>query len=175
MCASLLVIDYDVKFGSTITGDQIDSFGEQSFSLTESGLYIQRYVWFQQQFFEQDLNELYQLCKEDKIKVKGNIFVAHREHDDDEPTQMCIKLDNKGYEMISCTFLITMRKGNGSKKKPFTTDEKLSLFKEYWEVKHEPPAPTEVYKEFKIGTFYNNCLKHSELMQALNNIISGKD
>lgn len=175
MCASLLVVAYDVTFGSTLTADQIDSFGDQSFSLTDSGLCIPCYVWFQHQFFEQDLDELYHLCHEDHIKVKGNIFVAHREHDEDEPTQMCIRLDNKGYELIPCTFMITMKKSGGSKKKALTTEEKVGLFKEYWEIKRQPPTPTEVYKEFRIGSFYSTCLKNSEMMQTLNSIISGDD
>lgn len=173
MCASVMVIHHDIKFKDTLTTEQVEIYAESSFTITEDRVIIPQYVWFKEEFFTADLDELYAFCTDEKVKVKGNIFIVRKQSDDDEfePTQQHIKIGVKGYEIEDCSFNVTLRhSNNGEKKKALTEEEKIALFKEYWEKKRKIPPPKEVYKDFRIGTFYNTCKKNGDLLNVMNTI-----
>lgn len=176
--ASVMVIACDVKFSDSLRSDQLDSFneeyGDSSFELSEDGLYMPMYEWFQQQFFEADLDELYEFCRSEHVKLKGNIYMIKREVKDGDYQQVHVKLGSKVYEMIDCTFSINVRKGGANKRKVLSNDDKLALFKEYWESKQRIPNSNEVYKDFRIGSFYATCKKNSDMMDSLNSILKDK-
>lgn len=172
MCAVVMVISADVKFRDTLDESQVEAFSETSFTITEDEVLIPMYEWFKEEFFESDLDSVYADCKSMKAKLKGNIFLVRKENEDEgtEVTQHHIKLGVKEYNEDECTFRVSATKSDGKKRKTFTEEEKVGLFKEYWESKKKLPPPKEVYKEFRIGTFYATCKKNEQLMKALNEI-----
>lgn len=173
MCASVMVISADIKFRDTLEEDQVASFENEILSVTEDEVFVPLYQWYNADFFMNDIEAFYDNCKELKAKPKGNIFMVKRETDADdaETTQVCIKLGVKSYETDDeCTFKVMVKKNETKKRKTFTEEEKIQLFKEYWELKKEVPKPKDVYKDFRIGTFYNTCKKNTELMAALKEI-----
>lgn len=168
-----MVIAATIKFGDTITSDQIANFPNVSFEVGEDGIYPIMYEWYQRSGFDTDLDEMYEYCKSEKIKPRGAIYAVKREGEEGDPQQLCIKLDAKGYEYIEGSFTITMKK-DGPKKKALKLEDKIALFREYWNRNHRVPNPSEVFKDFKVGAFYKTCLKNSETMEMVNEIVSAK-
>lgn len=175
MCASVMVIGYDVKFKDSISPELVDIYVDDSaFKVTTDEVIIPKYVWFNQEFFDADLDELYAFCRDENVKVKGDIYVVRRESETSDPMQQHIKLKSTSYDINECTFNITVKSANKTKRKPLTEEEKIALYKEYWDAKRKPPPPKEVYKEFRIGTFYASCKKNGDLLQIIEDIQNDK-
>lgn len=170
-----MVIASDIKFTSTLNPEQLENYIEDTtFDVSVDGVEIPKFEWFKQDFFESELDELYEFCRDVKAKVKGNIFLVRKDGDDGEPIQHHVKLGSKEYDFNECSFSISVRK-SGEKRKTLTQDEKVALFKEYWDKKHQIPPPKEVYKDFKLGMFYNQCKKNGDLLQLMENIQNDKE
>lgn len=173
MSEQIMVIASNIRFSDTLTSEQVDNFPNISFGVEEDGLYPLMYEWYRRNQFDVDLDEMYEYCKRDKIKPKGSLFAVIRESEDNDVQQVCVKLDAKGYEYIEGTFCITMKK-EGTKKKTLKLEEKLELFREFWNRNRRIPNPSEIYKDFKIGSFYKTCIKNAEAMESLNEITNDK-
>lgn len=171
MCAVVMIIASDIKFKNSLSDEEIESYSGSIFTVTEDGVDASLYTWVKEEFFDGELDELYQFAKENSNKLKGHVFIVRKAEDreDCETIQYDIKLGAKDYESDECKFNITVRKQR-EKKKVLTQDEKLALFKEYWELKRKEPPAKEVYKDFRIGAFYNTCKKNADLLAVLTDI-----
>lgn len=173
MSEQIMVIAGSITFAETLASDQVEGFPNIGFTCDDNGVYPVMYEWYQREGFDRDLDEMYEYVRDEKLKPKGTIFAVKRESEDDDPQQICIKLDRKGYEYIDCNFNVSMR-SDKPKKKALKLEDKLKLFKEYWQKHHKVPNPGEVYKDFKVGAFYKTCLKNSEVMEQVNEITGEK-
>ena len=48
----------------------------------------------------------------------------------------------------------------------------MALFKEYYEENHKLPDKKEVYKEFKVGQFYESAMKNKDMVTQIDEIIN---
>ena len=170
-----MIISSNVQFKDSIPLDVAETYAESSFTVTENDVTIPLYEWYKEDTFNAELDELYAFCRDTKSKVKGNIFLVRKANDDvgTDLVQHCIKLGTKSYKMDECSFIISVR-SNKPKKKSLTEDEKVALFKEYWESKHQVPPPKEVYKDFRIGAFYESCKRNGDMLHVLTLITEEK-
>ena len=174
MCAKVMVLTSKISFKTTPNQEQIDDFPSQTLFMPEDdNIVIDNYKWFEEDVLMSDIETLYSYCDDNKIKIKGNILFVKKEDDDEDAdvdvSQHCIKFGSKEVTDTECSFSITCRK-QGERKKPLTLDEKIALYEEYWQTKHEVPPPKEIYKGFRIGSFYSTCKKNGDVMQTLNDI-----
>lgn len=171
----VLVLASKIAFKSTPSDEQLAEANVQSlFEITDEGVLIDCYKWFDDDVFEADLDGLYDFCTNTKLKLKGTIYVVKREDEESDPIQYTIKLGSKEATIEECAFNITVKR-QGEKRKLLTIDEKLALYEEYYSKFKKQPPPKEVYKDFRIGAFYNTCVKNSEVMNCINDIEKGKN
>ena len=171
MCAKVMVLASKISFKTTPKQDQLTGFPNQTlFDITDDGLVIDTFQWFEEDVFNASINDAYNYCNDVKLKLKGNMLTVRREGEDtNDVTNHCIKFGAREVTDTQCTFNISCRK-QGEKKKALTIDEKIALYEEYWAMNHEVPPPKEVYKNLRIGAFYSTCRKNGDVMQTLNDI-----
>ena len=166
----ILVLSCKVSFRSTINEESISSFANDYFELDDNTVNISSVDWFDQGNFEEQIDNLITFAREIKNKIKGDVLVYVKGADDSVTTGK-YHITSKEWGFSRCDINITVRQGKKEKPKQLTEEEKVALFREYWEAKHTAPAKNEIYKGFRIGSFYTSAMKNEDLIAALKDIM----
>ena len=110
--------------------------------------------------------------------LKLNFIAIHRIESNNKYTYTYVRYKftkRKITNEICDINIIVKSKNKNEKGKTLTLEEKIELFKRYWEEKHELPPEKEIYNGFNIGRFYAMCLKNENVMTMVHDIISNGD
>ena len=123
-----------------------------------------------------EIESIRSICKREKVKIKGCVYVMYRENSNAIMSSGCIKVNSRHPVYTDCSIKITTvseKKEESAKK--FTDEEKMQLFKEYYDNNHKLPDKKEVYKEFKVGLFYESAMKNKNMVSQIDEIINEKE
>lgn len=168
--SKVLVLACKVSFRSTINEESISSFTNDYFELNDNMVNISMIDWFDQGNFEEQIDNLITFSREIKNKIKGDVLVYVKGSDDSVMSGK-YHITSKEWGFIRCDINISVRQDKKEKPKQLTEEEKVALFREYWDVKHTAPAKNEIYKGFRIGAFYTSAMKNEDLIAALRDIM----
>ena len=166
----VLVLACKVAFRSTINEESISSFTNDYFELEDNQVNVSMVDWFDQGNFEEQIDNLITFAREIKNKIKGDVLVYVKGADDSVTTGK-YHITTKEWGFSRCDINITVRQDKKEKPKQLTEEEKVALFREYWDSKHTAPAKNEIYKGFRIGAFYTTAMKNEDLIAALKDIM----
>ena len=166
----VLVLACKIGFKSTINESSITSFVNDYFELSDNGVNINSVDWFDKDNFEAELDSLITFSKEIKNKIKGDVLV-YVKHSDDSVQTGRYKLSSKEWTYSNCDISISVKQKDKQKPKVLSENEKIALFKEYWDNRHSAPKKSEIYKGFHIGQFYTSAMKNEDLIAALKDIM----
>lgn len=125
--------------------------------------------WIDKRTFEEELETIMSISKKYKCKMRGYIMCRIREGD--VYGDIAYKISSK-IKLKRCEFSISIKREKSEAAKVLTEEEKLAVFREYWNRKHTIPQKSEVYKDFKIGLYYSTADKSSLTMEALRGIMT---
>ena len=168
--SKVLVLACKILFKSTVNESNISSFVNDYFELNENGVSVNSVDWFDRENFENEIDNLIAFSKEIKNKIKGDVLVYVKNEDDSVVTGR-YKISTKEWKYSNCDVNITVKQKQKEKPKILTENEKIALFKEYWDNKHAAPKKSEIYKGFHIGQFYTSAMKNEDLIAALKDIM----
>ena len=166
----VLVLACKIRFRNTINEEAISSFANDYFELNENEVSISTIDWFDRDNFEEQVDNLITFSREIKNKIKGDVLVYVKSADDSVMTGK-YHITAKEWSFSKCDLNISVRSERKEKPKQLTEEEKIALFREYWENKHEAPTKNEIYKGFRIGAFYTAAMKNEELISSLKDIM----
>ena len=166
----ILVLACKLQFRSTINETSIESFNNDFFELTDNGVSVNGIDWFEQDHFQEEIENLIAFSREIKNKIKGVVLVYVRSPNDNIETGK-YHITSKEWSYSPCEINISVKAKEKEKPKVLTESEKLALFKEYWDTKKTAPKKNEIYKGFRIGTFYTSAMKNEDLIAALKDIM----
>lgn len=166
----VLVLACRIKFNSTVNEQALSNYNNNYFDILENEVNISNIDWFDKESFEEEIENLITFSHEIKNKIKGDVLVYVKGTDDGVETGK-YHITSKGSKFSTCDVNITVKQERKEKPKQLTEDEKIALFKEYWEKKHSAPGKNEIYKGFRIGSFYSTAMKNEDLITALKMIM----
>ena len=166
----ILVLACKVGFRSTVNERNIESFNNDYFELTDNGVNISNIDWFDEENFQNEIDNLIAFSREIKNKIKGVILVYVKGPNDNVETGK-YHVSSKEWSYSPCEINISIKQKDKEKPKPLTENEKIALFREYWDAKHAAPKKNEIYKGFRIGSFYTAAMKNEDLITALRDIM----
>ena len=169
--SKILVLACKIAFKSTINEQSIEHFTNDYFEITDNGINVSVVDWFDKSNFEDEIDNLIAFSREIKNKIKGDVLVYIKSSDDSVNTGR-YKITNKEWSYSNCDINISVRQKDKAKPKALTENEKLALFREYWEAKHAAPKKNEIYKGFHIGSFYTSAMKNEDLIATLKDIMA---
>ena len=165
--SKVLVLSSKLQFKNSFPSDVISKFSNPLFTLSDNTLEITLFEWYDKDTLDNYLQDAIQFGKQLKNSLTGDLIVSIK----NENTQTAkYHVSRNKFIVEDCDVLITTRK-HTEKKKLLTDSEKITLFKEYWDLRHTLPDKNEVYKEFKIGLYYMNLAKNDELFKLINEVI----
>lgn len=167
-----MVLNSKLLFKNSFTNEQIDKYNNDYFEITEEIPKVSCYEWFDKGRFDEAVRELIKFAKQWKNKITGELVVICKGEDDDKVISGRYKL-KKDIEFEECDVNITLRKSR-EKAKVLTEDEKIALCKDYAKNKKKIPGKSEVYKGFKIGSFYHTLSKNSTLFQHVEEVMKNE-
>ena len=162
-----MVLQAKLPLKSTVDPDSLSQFSNTFFELTDNQALVPCFEWLDKNAFESELDSMMKWLKKRKNKITGELLVATKE--DDNIMQGRYNVRSK-LSFENCEIAMTIKKSR-PQTKALTDSEKLSLFKEYWEQKKEIPKPSEVFKGFRIGSFYATLIKNESWMEQLQSIM----
>lgn len=168
--SKVLVLACKIKFNSTVNELALSNYNNNYFDVLENEVNVSNIDWFDKESFEEEIENLITFSQEIKNKIKGDVLVYVKGSDDSVETGR-YHITSKGSKFSSCDVNITVRQEKKEKPKQLTEDEKIALFREYWDKKHSAPGKNEVYKGFRIGNFYTTAMKNEDLITALKGIM----
>ena len=169
MSNKIMIVSAKLTLNNSLTPDQISKFSNLYWSVSSESVEIPMFEWLDEGRFMSETDGMRNYIKNLKNKVKGELFVTRKDKDDNIG-QGKIKIGS-GVTFEPCEFTIMLKKNKDDKPKPLTEEEKILLFREYWETKGVLPAKTEVYKGFKIGQFYAMLVKNGTTLDMLSDIL----
>lgn len=169
--SKVLVLACKIKFKSTINEQSITSFTNDYFELSDNDVSVNGIDWFDKDNFEENLENLISFAHDIKNKLKGDVLVYVKTSDDAVNTGK-YHITSKGWKYSTCEINISVKAAAKDKPKALTEEEKIALFREYWENKHSAPAKNEIYKGFRIGAFYTTAMKNEDLITLLKDIMA---
>lgn len=169
MSDSIMVMSSKLTLNNSLTPGQISKFSNLYFSIGENTVEVPLFEWLDEVRFVEELDHLKFYVMNLKNKIKGEMYVTKKDRDGNI-SQGKFKISNNiSYE--SCELCIMPRKNKEEKSKPLTEEEKIELFREYWNTKGKLPAKSEVYKGFRIGQFYAMLVKNGATLELLSDIL----
>ena len=171
MDSKVLVLSSKLTLDSSITQQHLSEFSNMYFDIVENEVVVPNIDWFDRATFEDELDELRVFIKQVKNKIKGEILVYVKEGEDNT-YQGRYKVSPKEIEFEQCELNIAVKKQKPEKQKMLTEAEKIDLFREFWDEKQTVPGKNEVYKGFRIGTFFNSMMKNQNTIEILNQIMN---
>lgn len=173
MSRDVMVLKANLSFASSIPQQYVEEFSNCYFGICGDGnVTVPLMSWFERHGFEEELDELLHFAKQIKNKAKGEIIVCSREGDNMQEGRY--KIARGQYEYEPCEININVRKSKVTASKPLTEEEKLNLFREFWKQKRVVPKPSEVYKGFRIGTFFTSMMKNQNAISIMNDIMKNE-
>ena len=167
-----MIMSSKLELNNSMTSDQIKGFSNLYFNITANNVEAPLFEWIDDDRFMNELDRLKIYAKNLKNKVKGEIYVTKKDKDGNL-SQGKIKVASAvSYE--PCELAIMPKKNKDEKSKPLTEEEKIQLFREFWETKGVLPAKTEVYKGFRIGQFYSTLIKNGATLDMLSDILENE-
>ena len=166
----VLVLSCKVNFNSTVNEQALSNYNNNYFEVLENEVNIANIDWFDKGSFEEEIGSLIAFSGEIKNKIKGDVLV-YTKYSDDRVETGKYHITTKGLKYSPCDVSISVRKEKKEKPKQLTEEEKIALFREYWEKKHSAPGKSEIYKGFRIGSFYATAMKNEDLIAALKGIM----
>lgn len=164
-----MVMAAKLTLNNTLSSDQVGRFSNLYYGVSTESVDVPMFEWLDDSRFMDETDRLRSYVKGLKNKVKGELYVTKKDKDGNV-TQGKIKIGaNVTFE--PCELCVMPKKEKGDKPKPLTEEEKVLLFREYWESKGVLPAKSEVYKGFRIGQFYAMLLKNGTTLDMLSDII----
>ena len=167
MSAQVMPISIKLTLKNSFTPEQLQTFSNLYFDSTDNNIVISLFEWYDKDTFERELTNLLSYVKTNKNKCSGEILVNIRENE--TITQGQYKVRSK-FEFSPCDLVISLRKPK-QQTKGLSEEEKIKIFKKYWDAKHSVPAKNEVYEGFRIGQFYSSLLKNDAAFKVLNEIM----
>lgn len=171
MNSKVFVLTTKLTLDSTISQQHLSEFNNMYFAIDENSISVSNVDWFNKDSFEEELDNLITFIKQIKNKIKGEILVYVKDGDD-VFYQGRYKVSTKAIDFEQCELNINVKKAKGEKPKTLTEAEKLDLFREYWEEKQKVPGKSEVYKGFRLGTFFVNMMRNQNTIEVLNQIMN---
>lgn len=167
----ILVLACKIKFRNTVNEQNISAFNNDYFELGENDVNVSIVDWIDQHDFEEQVDNLIAFSREIRNKIKGDVLVYIRGSDDSVATGK-YHVGSKEWGFTRCDINISVKQPSKDKPKQLTEEEKIALFREYWQAKHTVPGKNEIYKGFKIGGFYSTAMKNEDLIAALKDIMA---
>ena len=167
----VLILACKLKFKSSIDESRIESFNNDYFELNDNEVNVSVVDWIEQENLEEQIDNLISFSREIKNKISGDVLVYVRTPNESINTGK-YHVNSKEWGFTKCEINISVRKPSKDKAKQLTENEKIALFREYWNTKHTAPSKNEIYKGFKVGSFYNTAMKNEELIAALRDIMN---
>lgn len=174
MDSKVLVLSTKLTLESSVPQQYLSEFSSMYFDITENEVVVPSIDWFGKDSFEEELDNVKAFAKQVKNKLKGEVLVYVKEGED-TLYQGRYKVSPKEIEFEQCELNVSVKKQKAEKAKTLTDSEKLDLFREYWEEKQKVPGKSEVYKGFRIGTFFNSMMKNQNTIEVLNQIMAEND
>lgn len=169
MSDSIMVMSSKLTFNNSLTSEQISKFSNLYFNIGVNDAEAPLFEWLDEARFMEELDHLKFYIKNIKNKIKGEMYVTKKDKDCNL-TQGKIKISSSIlYE--PCELCIMPKRNKDEKAKPLTEDEKIELFREYWNLKGTLPAKSEIYKGFRIGQFYATLVKNGTTLGMLSDIL----
>lgn len=165
----VLVLKSTLMLNSTLPQQRYADYSNMYFDVNENNVIVPIVDWIDRASFEEELDSLRVFIRQNKNKIKGEILVYVK--DSDVTYQGRYKVTTAKFTFDQCELSVMVKKKQKEKQKTLTEEEKLDLFRDYWEKKREIPGKNEVYNGFRIGVFYTNMMKNQNTIQLLNQIM----
>lgn len=167
----VLVLSTKLAFKNSVPDTLLSEWSSDYFEITEADVQVTSVDWFDKDDFEDAINKLQAFGKRIKNKVKGDILVFVKSEDESVRTGK-YKLSTSKNSFEECDLAISVKREVKAKPKQLTENEKIDLFRDYWNEKNKEPSKGEVYKGFRIGTFYASAMKNENVIELLRQIMS---
>jgi len=164
----VFILTTKLNFDSQFSEADIEEFSASYFDLVDAELTVPIADWIDKDAFDEEFDNIRAWAKDKKNKLKGCVFAFVSEGD--ETYTIKYKVSTTKITCDRCEINITERRPQKEKAKALTEDEKIEMFRKYWDEKNKLPSKSEVYKGFRIGTFYHTVLKNSGIAEQLNKI-----
>ncbi len=172
MSDRILILSSKVNFKSDVPAQLLTDWNNDYFAITGNEAEVSTVDWIEKTHFEESMSAVRTFGKRIKNRVKGEILVFLRSETEEVRTGK-YKISSSKITFEECDLNISVRKSNKEKGKSLTEEEKIELFREYWNEKHKEPAKNEVFKNFRIGTFYATAMKNNAIAETLRQITTG--
>ena len=171
-----IIVQQSITFGTSLSEQQtteiIGYCPDITFSDDNSSATIVFNDWTVMSTILRAVESIRTICKRDKITIKGNVFCLVRESPNAQIRSGVIKINTRHPVFTECQYKVTVlaeKKENDGKK--LTNDEKMQLFREYYEEHHKIPEKKEMYKDFKVGQFYEAAMKNKDMVTQIDEIM----
>lgn len=162
-----------IEFKSSISDDVLNELSMiRYFGIAPERISLFVQEWIDKTMFEEELETILNITKKHKFKAHGQVMCRIREGD--LYSDIVYKVGSK-IKIKRCELAVCIKREKTDPPKMLTDEEKLAVFREYWQKKHAIPQKSEVYKDFKIGMYYTTADKSSLTMEAIRSIMSDKD
>ena len=169
MDEKILVLSTKLGFKSDVPDTMLGEWTNDYFDIVGHEAIVGGIDWFDRTRFEASLTALQSFGKRIKNKVKGDILVFVKGGDDSVRTGK-YKVSASKITFEECELNISIRREIKQKANPLSENEKIELFRTYWNEKHKEPSKNEVFHNFRIGTFYATAMKNKEVADVLHQI-----
>lgn len=172
---SVMILQYKSEIFTTLTESQVLKYNGLYSKAKTDGIEFPVYEWMDCVRFERELENIVSYLKGIKNKIKCDIIAVTKDEVGDSNV---FEYGNRHYKVAGkiskeeCKIDVKVSKQKGEHHATLTLDDKIRLFREYWEEKHKLPEIKDVYKEFKIGLFYATCIKNKSANDLIEEIIS---
>lgn len=181
--STLVPVQVHLVLNNTVESEEVENINAElkyvSISADSTDVLISIDNFVDAQAFVLDIEKLRCELKARKVSMKGNVFVMYRRHDNEEKINVLengyIKVSAKKVCFETCSFNITVKNAKKEGGKKYTEAEKMELFKEFYESEGRLPSKEDVYKEFKVGAFYNTAIKNKNTFEQLESIVKDVD
>ena len=165
----VLILSTKLNFKSDVPEALLNEWTNDFFNIDGHEAIINNVDWFDKTRFEASVAALQTFGKRIKNKVKGDVLVFVKGDDDSVRTGK-YKLTTSKITFEECELNISIRRELKQKPKSLSEEEKIELFRTYWNEKHKEPTKNEVYRNFRIGAFYANAMKNKDIAEMLHQI-----
>ena len=173
-----IILQQNIIFGTSLTSEQMDEISRTNalfcpLEFTDDGasVVIQNGDWTSIHNVLFSVESIRSVCRKNKVQLKGNVYMIVRYPKDPVLKNAVIKVNSRYPVFSECKIKVTAvaeKKQDSAKK--LTDEEKMELFREFYEEHQKIPEKNEVYKDFKVGQFYNVAMKNKELVDQIKEI-----
>lgn len=169
-----MILQYDAKLSNSLSVDQVNNYPPLYVQLSVDGLKFNTYEWIDSQRFDNELDKLIKYMRTIKNKIKCELVVVKKDEIGDSGEYVMkhgkYRINNK-VKFEDCDINIVVKKDGVKSGNKITLEDKIKIFHEYWDEKHKLPDANEIYKDFKIGLFYANCVKNKTTLNMIESIM----